>query len=760
MTCLIHCRLAGVLVVLSALADVAAAQPILRVQFVPNPSPRRPSDPTAVGTTVMAEKRLQQRLQRAREFLDQGQFVDALPVLQQALDEPADAFVPDPKDATKSVSLKSFLERQLVELSDEGRRSYELQFGPVARQFLASEQNDPADAFRRYPIVDSGADAAWRVGLSLLDRGRFAEAERILQPLRTTSFLRSRFEPDLTVRLAAIAHRRGDAPRAAALLEELVASHPAVKVRIADRSFDNSAESREWLAKFWGLSSKELRPFAGGGWMGFGAGPERRSLVAMQARAEPPKWPGEGVSVVLDPLKAPSDGSDSGIDRLLRETIDALTALKDRDRRLWWPRFQPVILGDLAVYRTVGNVRAVRLTNGARAWETLADEHMERLLARNDEAPESSPSFRNYVDQRMWDDATASRLSSDGRLVFAIEDSGPARPVDNAQARRQTPPTEWNRLAAYDASTGKLVWELGGPAGDFSLPEPDCFFLGAPLPVDDRLYVFSEKSGTQRLHEISAADGRVLWTQPLVDADSSWTVARNSTRRLAGMTPTISDGILVCVTGVGLVVGVDLVRRRLAWVQDLPQPTTEGGMAHGTPQPVEASKDTGWVDGTPVIVGDDVLIPRAGGHPLYSLSLRDGSRRWSMYSRALPSNARWLAIDSNGRMIVVGERAVRAYRLDGKEPVMVWRKETAIPTPCGTGFVVDGVLHLPTREINVAETTGSLLSLDVTTGEILKSTPVLKGRAPGNLALSYGLVISQSSERLDVFPLPEVSRQK
>lgn len=734
-------------------SPLAAQPPVVKIRFIPPAVARSPQEPTAIGSAITLDRRTQQRLSRAKEFLDQGKFVDALPVVQQALAESADAFIPDPKDAQRLVNVKGVLESWLRGLSEEGRRSYELQFGPTARQMANDGASDPLDVFRRFPTLEPGTDAAWRQALRLMDGGRFAEAERLFERLHATTGIRQRYEPELTVRRAALRHHAGETTVANALLDELAMASPQFKVRFADRVFDSSNESRRWLSRTWGRQHHPLSVFAEPGWTSCGAGPERRSLVASTTPGAPLEWPAGGVPLIVDPLKSPTDASDSAFDRLLRSTVDALATLKDKDRRLWWPRFQPVVVGDQAIVRTLGNVRSIQLSDGSRRWETLADDQLERLLVRDGNEPESSPSFRHYVDQRMWDDATTSRLSSDGELVFAIEDSGPAHPVDNARTRQQVRPAESNRLAAYDASTGRLIWELGGPSGEHALADADAFFLGTPLAAHGRLYVFSERSAVVRLQELDPADGRTLWTQPLVDVESSWSIAHNPSRRLAGTSPSLSQGYLICQTGVGLVVAVDVLERRLAWIQELPQPSTDAGF-QAMPQPVEISKDTGWIDGSPVIVGDNVLVPRAGGHPLYSLSLKDGTRRWSLYSRNLPSNARWLAVDAAGRMLVVGERSVKAYRIDGKEPVPAWPKETSIPTSCGTGFIVDGVLHLPARETRVTETTGLILSIDTATGVLLKSTPVLKGRVPGNLVPCHGNILSQAVDRLDAFAMP------
>ena len=93
------------------------------------------------------------------------------------------------------------------------------------------------------------------------------------------------------------------------------------------------------------------------GWCGLGGGPDRKSLASSFDNGKPDvvaAWPKDGAPVAVDPLKTPTDASDSTFDKLLRSTVELLTERRDKDRRNWWPRFQPVIVGDLAIVRTVG----------------------------------------------------------------------------------------------------------------------------------------------------------------------------------------------------------------------------------------------------------------------------------------------------------------------------------------------------------------------------------------------------------------------
>jgi hypothetical protein len=89
-------------------------------------------------------------------------------------------------------------------------------------------------------------------------------------------------------------------------------------------------------------------------------------------------------------------------------------------------------------------------------------------------------------------------------------------------------------------------------------------FLGAPLPAGDAIYVLAEEKGEIRLDVLEAATGRVAWSQPLaeVDEDRSIDSRDSNSRRLAGLSPALAEGVLVCPTGAGAVVAGNPKARR------------------------------------------------------------------------------------------------------------------------------------------------------------------------------------------------------
>src|SRR5690606_1042708 len=62
--------------------------------------------------------------------------------------------------------------------------------------------------------------------------------------------------------------------------------------------------------------------------------------------------------------------------------------------------------------------------------------------------------------------------------------------------------------------------------------------------------------------------GDLEWKQPLVNMERS--VANDVGRRLAGATPSYAEGLVICPTGAGSIVAVDIVDRSLKWVYRCP----------------------------------------------------------------------------------------------------------------------------------------------------------------------------------------------
>ena len=79
----------------------------------------------------------------------------------------------------------------------------------------------------------------------------------------------------------------------------------------------------------------------------------------------------------------------------------------------------------------------------------------------------------------------------------------------------------------------------------------------------DRLYVLAEMDGMIRLCASNAATGRLEWSLDLAQPEAA--IAADPVRRMAGASPSLADGILICPTSAGAVAAVDPTTRSLLW---------------------------------------------------------------------------------------------------------------------------------------------------------------------------------------------------
>ena len=187
-------------------------------------------------------------------------------------------------------------------------------------------------------------------------------------------------------------------------------------------------------------------------------------------------------------------------------------------------------------------------------------------------------------------------------------------------------------MTARQIDTGKLHWPpLGGAAAvdgsdQFALRQAETFFLGPPLPLTGQLYVLAEAKGEIRLLALDAGSGDLLWSQQLAVVERH--ILADRRRRLAGASPSYSDGILVCPTSAGAVVAVELATRSLLWGFRYKRPRANHrylpmGMmrvpGHGSWQPAQ-----GWCDATVCIAEGRVLVSPVEWDALHCLSLIGG----------------------------------------------------------------------------------------------------------------------------------------
>ncbi|MEM6798239.1 MAG: PQQ-binding-like beta-propeller repeat protein [Planctomycetota bacterium] len=417
---------------------------------------------------------------------------------------------------------------------------------------------------------------------------------------------------------------------------------------------------------------------------------------------------------------------------------------------------QPIAAGDYVFVRTGRNLVAVDFNTGRRVWETRPEAiskpsdrsyaWLRRVAEQSDNGPLTSDALR------AWFNPIAGTMAADDRHVYAVESvARAARPAQRwspfALQRGQLEAllgSSRNRLAAYSIATeGKLAWSVGaGQPGPLS----EAYFLGPPHMFGDDLFAVIELDQTICLTQIDAKDGTLIWRQPLVGIERG--IEQNTMRRLVGASTAQADGDLICSTGAGVVIAVDLLRRSISWVDRFP--VEEGRQAEEAvpwrrrqrsvwPQNAERT----WLENRLIVSGDRVLVASTESPQLHCLDRKTGQALW----RAPRGAGAFLLAVSGGRVLVGEPQAVRALDIDSGDQLWTakWSGDAVVG---GRAVVLSDQLLTPLSD-------GSLAVIGVGDGALAERIDCWSGGGAGNLILHRGALLSQTHASLDRYEQSE-----
>jgi outer membrane protein assembly factor BamB/tetratricopeptide (TPR) repeat protein len=675
-------------------------------------SPRLPRD-----------RKAQQRLEAAREYVEDRAWPKAVRLLQKLLDVETDSFYREPvrnpgdKTPPRWISIRGEAEKLLADLPPEGKDSYRTTYEPTARKELnaARARHDwPAihEIARRYRHTDAGIDALQEIALYHLDRGQPELADACFRQLvhsRGAAQLapRTLFQAVLAARLAT----RDD-------FQELPAWRALVE-RIGDGGLSLGSETyradklRELLLRWPDSSSDHSLLYRGDA---------RRS------------GRGRGEGFLLDPLWRG--------DTAMGEARQWLAQAQGVLRRPALPAALPLALDGKVIYRGADGLHAVDVRTGRPLWRRPSVLSLSSVLANAGQKVQVRSWLKLYGADRtaLVENTAASTLSSDGRRVYALSDlplpphpsllQTPDNPLVTGSLRRLV---RSNLLRALDAATGKILWEIGG-ASVLSRSAPnvwaDTHFLGPPLPLARQLFAVVEKERQASLVCLDAQTGRLRWRQPLATARDP--LSRNVVRHTQAVHLAFAEGVLVCPTHGGTIVGVDPLTRSLLWVhaydgKDRNANTPNEGEA-GTPSaPLRAA----WKNAAPIIHEGRIVFAPPDSEAIHCLRLHDGALLWKAARRAEDC---YVAGIHKGGVLVIARGACRMLSLDSGETL--WQRPT--PAPAGLGVLAGSRYYLPVR--------GALLVLDLDRPEDSQRLEMRTRRDDlGNLLFHRGVLLSQSA---------------
>lgn len=677
---------------------------------------------------LRSDATLARKLDLVQDYVAAKSWVEAAHVLQSILDSADDTLVSvervgkDDEDVTLWTGLRAEAARLLSVLPAAGRDTYQTIFGPRAQALLAEARRKDdvrlvAEVVRRYASTSPGADALALLGAHHLDRGRTTLASLCFERLLDRSEAGSL--PAATLVYAAAAFRRaGNGVRAEEAWNLLAAQAPAV-VQLGGR------ESR----------LEDLRAQLHGNAVAATAIAAPLGLPAPNPAWSVPTWHEEATQRHLQRAEAHLD------------TFETPSI----------PAGVPLAVDNKIVYRSHRGVQAVDRRSGRDLWEAASPWSLDRLGREPAVINHVEEWIQAYVTQGsphvLSENALLGTLSADGGRIYAVDDLAvpPYRRASPGGGRQPLPDfpdfgselnaaASHNRLLALDASTGRTVWSVGGD-NDSDANLRGRYFLGAPLPLDGRLYVLSEKDGDINLLCLERS-GSLAWQLPLiVGSNRMWDVGR----RIQSMRPVFGDGVLICPTYAGVVLGVDILNHGVVWAYPyLTAPLTQAIMHNNgfrRPQagPIQAVSE--WKAPLTVVRHGRVVFAAPDDPSIHCLDARDGSLIWKSDHAEEDVYAAGIIDD---KVLVIGTKQCRALDLaDGK---VRWQLETGVPS--AQGAAAGQVYYLPLRNAT-AEKAVAIYAIDVRRGSVIGRSK--RAEPPGNLVIHDGDVLSQTPKALSAY---------
>jgi outer membrane protein assembly factor BamB len=728
------------------------------------------------------DPRARRKIEEANRFIETQDWQSAVKILQSLLDATEDNFLQE-SDGEKGrrVSVRAEANRLLGSLPKEGKQFYEQQFGAQAKLALklAKAQSNPqalADVALRYVHTEAGAEAAALLGSYHLDHGRYIVAalcfERLLARESGADL------PAATLFKAVVAFERsGDAvnrDKAWALF--LVKMHqPNNRLPVALRGWDET-KLRATVASY----VKERDHTGRTDWPLFMGSPDRNGrshggAPFLEQRLTP-----------YEPVVAPHAARTQIDDACKKLTTLGVPII---------PGSHPLVVRNLVIFRALDGLHAFDLKSGQMVWQSLSDASLAAMAPTNSTSDNDGMNFViNYPSTApmvLTENTLLGTLSSDQELVYAVEDLALPRMSFSQMG------LGWNRrgfgndgmpqignkladyngcnhLTAYDLEGGRAVWSIGTRVPD--TPFTDTFFLGPPLPIGDKLYVLGESHGEIKLFCLQNRrapkpgqpgefqySAELVWAQPL-GVISQQPITEDPVRRTQAAVLAYSDGILVCPTNAGSVIGVDLLTRSLVWAYNYQAETITpdadqnavfmAGRIRRFPVDVTGTVNTTqWSFSAPVISGGRVYLAPPDGKALHAINLRDGSQAWTVNrvesGKDVPPPDQYLAGVFDGKVILVGKQSVRA--LDATTGKPLWRTPTG--TPAGRGIASESTYYLPVRK-------NELVSIALADGKITGRSKAMQKEQLGNLVLSGEDFISVNHAHLLVYPIMAVKERQ
>ncbi|QEF97316.1 Outer membrane protein assembly factor BamB [Stieleria maiorica] len=681
---------------------------------------------------------LNQQLKDAQEAINDRRYSDAVVILGDLLERNVDPtddssiagqdFFLEIKDSDQQRLDQSFLRhcRDLIGgLPSDAFATYELRYGALAKQSLEQATRDRdwkrlREVRRKYFHTAAGYQASLILAQRELYLGHPLASSLLLDDVVSSRHAVDQLGQGLLA-MHAIACRLGgrSVPR------ELASTR--VEVTIGDSAdAETITDWRGWIDEHYQLPDMDSisrsadYPLLGGS-------ASRNETDAGQLPLSTPRWMLETTATPLE-------------EQRLRKKADELAA----SGRLVPPSWTPIRVGNQLLMRTTERLRGVDYRTGKRVWQypwfqtdvSAETEQYDAMLGTGASGPP------DRLSRRVWNDLPYGQITSDGKRVFLLDDLSPFQmlQINPLMGVRNTSTADGGRntLVALELETeGKTLWRLGqNPTIESELNQ--AFFLGAPIAVDGALYAMAEIAGDILLVSLDPATGKLVWKQQLVAIEGAG-IQFDAIRRISGATPSYHEGVLICPTGAGATVAVDLADRTLRWANSYQRRAMGSIMFNSRSGQSSDQLLQRWHNSAATASGMSVLVTPPATDNLYCFELVDGKKRFSKSRQA----AFYLAGVRDDQFLMVSARDVVSHDLESGR--LNWRTDQRLVS-AGQQIVGRGVFG---DDSYIVPTSGNeLVEISLVDGTLVDR---VTAQFPlGNLIAIDGEIISQGPTRLVV----------
>jgi outer membrane protein assembly factor BamB len=694
------------------------------------------------GASLKTDRELERLLDRASQFAQNKRFDLASVLWQRILDESGDVLRSG--DGRFYTALANEVESLLKAMPEEARVVYRIKADGEAQALMAQAQLENTESnlgriVRHYFMSSLGDDAAFQLACLALDRQDFVGARRLLE--------RALFE-----------HPDSSLPRGAVLVRHAVAAARSGDLETARKSLADSRRSADLedldlLSKVEDLiavaanAESSIGSLEAGEWpMPWGA-PDRKALMnslpkEFTSSTLTDYWSrsllGDATPSLISQLDQSNPFGRAGVARAGIYTTGRISRtrimggpaglvvdprsgqtpsqVENWKRANWLPATQLAFHSGSMILRTRFNIESWDTSNldskssWNSAWLNTYDfDAMTQSLLQMGPGDPSTPMGTDGV--RGFGDRIHGMTSVIGGVVYTIEgrrftNNGSIPQAEQRQVQWGVVPrrARTNFLSAYDAATGKSLWNR--PASDDPSSTQDVGFLAAPTPCGELLLVPVTDAGTVYLYALNPQTGATAWKSYLCDeppgGSSPWTPVTISVEG--------ADAYVVC--GAGVVFSIDGLSGAIRWAVRYDRDSLRAARTQQNYGAVQGRfKAPGWDDDVAAPIGKALVIfssdqNKDGESQLFAIDRLTGEFLWQS-PRISPFNtdaSYFLGVWKRG-VLVAGRNVVRMY--DAVSGRLLWDKE--LKQSLGRGAVTADAIYVPDRD--------SVVILDPETGK-------------------------------------------